>query len=260
MLNIIAFADDLVILAPNADTLQNIIDVLCQGLNELNLKINPKKTSVILFNRNKNSFPLSKICVNEVQISYAKNVKYLGFIVDDSLSNQDDIVKCRNRWYSIFNVLLRKFHFLDSNAFLKLFNSYCCQFYGAELWFGGYSCNAKLFKFAVGFHKSLKKICKCPYCLSNTVLCNKLGILKFPHFINWIKIRFAINLFTTKNRLVLKLSDFLKFKSELMKDTCKILDKEYSIASLFDNDKDVILAQIFYVQKHENHSMYYLNV
>ena len=67
-------------------------------------------------------------------------------------------------------------------------------------------------------------------------------------------------MFTTKNRLVLKLSDFLKFKSELMKDTCKILDKEYSIASLFDNDKDAILARIFYVQKHENHSMYYLNV
>ena len=108
MLNIIAFADNLVILAPNADTVQNIIDVLCQGNNELNLIINPKKTSVMLLNRNKNSFPVSKICVKEVQISYAKNVKYLGFIVDDSLSNQDGIVKCRNKFYSIFNVLLRK--------------------------------------------------------------------------------------------------------------------------------------------------------
>ena len=69
------------------------------------------------------------------------------------------------------------------------------------------------------------------------LLCNKLGILKFQH---WIKIRFAINLFTTNNRLALKLSNFLKCKSELMKDTCKILDKEYSISSQFDNDKDAI--------------------
>ena len=74
MLNIIAFADDLVISAPNADTIQNIVDVLCQDLDELNLKINLKRTSVMLLNQNKNSFPVSKICVNEIQISYAKNV------------------------------------------------------------------------------------------------------------------------------------------------------------------------------------------
>ena len=49
--------------------------------------------------------------------------------------------------------------------------------------------------------------------MSNTVFCNKLGILKFHHFINWIKIGFAKNLFTTKNRLDLKLSDLLNINS-----------------------------------------------
>ena len=260
MLNIIAFADDLIILAPNANALQNIINILCEGLNELNLKVNPKKTSIISFTRKKNNFPLSKIYVNKVQINYTKNVRYLGFIVDDSLSNQEDIVKCRNKFYSVFNVLLRKFYFLDANAFLKLFNAYCCQFYGADLWFGGYSCNSRLQKFAVGFHKSLKKIFKFPYYMSNTVLCNQLGILKFNHYLNWIKIRFVINLLKSRNKLVLKLSDFFNFKSELIKDTRRILDKEYGIISLLDNDKDAVLARIFFVQRHERHSTYFLNV
>jgi hypothetical protein len=109
------------------------------------------------------------IVLNGNIIKFVNQVKYLGFVLNDDLSNVDDIKRCRNKFYGIFNILLRKFHYLDLNAFYELFNSYCLQFYGAEMWFSNIKCKTALKKFDVGFHKSFKKNLKCPYYVSTVI-------------------------------------------------------------------------------------------
>ncbi len=154
-----------------------------------------------------------KIYINDCEIHFVKETRYLGFAVDDDMSDQSDIIRCRNKFYSVFNVLLRKFHYLDPNAFFELFKFYCLQLYGAELGFSSMKCNHMMHKFAVGFHKAIKKIWRCPYYVSNSYLCNHVNILKFEHFINMMKIRFLLNLYKSRNRLVLQLLDYFYFKS-----------------------------------------------
>ena len=48
-----------------------------------------------------------------------------------------------------------------------------------------------------------------------------------------------------------KLMTFLYVSSLLIKETYEVLKSSYQIDSLKDNDKDAILARIFYVQNHE---------
>ena len=255
-MNIIAFADDLVILAPNSGALQEILGILGKLLSELNLNFNVIKTVCMHLSRKpaKNNVK-PNIYINSHLLMYVKQLKYLGFIVDEDMSDKSDIIKCRNKFYSVFNVLLRKFHFLDQNAFFELFKSYCLQMYGPELWFSSSRCNQLLHKFSVGFHKAIKKVWKCPNYVSNTFLCNHINILKFKNYINWTKIRFLFNIYKSKNRLIRTLSDHFKFRSMFVKDTCNILKSEYDIENPFDNDLEAIKARIMFVQIHEPHSM-----
>ena len=54
--------------------------------------------------------------------------KYLGFIIDDTLSNKDNVIRAINQFYGVFNMLLRTYHYDDTDAFLTLFNAYLYKF------------------------------------------------------------------------------------------------------------------------------------
>ena len=79
--------------------------------------------------RNKNIIktPLPKVFLGNNELAFVSETKYLGFVVDQTLSNVEDITKVRNKFYSTFNILLRKFHYLDSDAFFEIFKSYCMK-------------------------------------------------------------------------------------------------------------------------------------
>ena len=255
MMNIIAFADDVAILAPDAKSIQEILNILNDSLLNLNLRINPSKSSIMLITRNKrHRHSLPNVYIDNNKIPFTRVTKYLGFLIDDCLSNQDDIIKCRNKFYSTFNILLRKFHFLDPSAFFELFRSYCCQIYGAEMWYSGFGCHSLMRKFAVGYHKAIKKICKCPYYVSNTFVCNHYNVLKFEHYINSLQIKFAFNLFKSKNILINKLKDHFKFQSPFVHEICNMVDKNYDIKRLANNDCDAIMSRVWYVQRNQAHS------
>ena len=71
-------------------------------------------------------------------IHFVDNIKYLGFWLTFNMCNKSDIVAQRNRFYNVFNMILRKFYTTKLDVFLLLFKSYCIQFYGCELWCGTY--------------------------------------------------------------------------------------------------------------------------
>ena len=164
MSNIIAYADDIVILAPSVTALQYLIDLCYQEACGLKLNFNRNKSICIRFSFNSISTDLKKrFSLGKELLENVNEIRYLGFMITYNLCNKIDIIRERNRFYGNFNCILRKFYYVDLQIFLTLFNSFCLCFYGTELWFENFNCKTIKKQFAIGYHKAVKKILQVPW-------------------------------------------------------------------------------------------------
>ena len=78
---LIAYADDLVALAPSQSALQFLLNKIALHLTNLSLTVNASKTKILVFNKR---CSLDLKCVNlyldEVRVDVVKSIKYLGVI------------------------------------------------------------------------------------------------------------------------------------------------------------------------------------
>jgi len=95
MVNILAYADDIVLLFPSWRGLQYLIDKLMLCAKTINMTCNERKTVCMVFNpQNRSrtvlsSFPLLKLGTSDVQ--FVQSFRYLGHIVSESLCDIEDI-------------------------------------------------------------------------------------------------------------------------------------------------------------------------
>ena len=252
MANIIAYADDIVLLAPSRTALQILIDIAHLEACRLDLKFNTEKSKCMIFRsfNKKISDSLSfKIGDNHVEI--VKSFKYLGFILNCNLFNADDIDRARNKFYQEFNSILRNFNFADIQVKLYLFSQYCLQLYGAELWFENTHSKGNLDNFAIGYHKAIKKLIGVSYKESTHYACQEARLYTFEHFINKIKILYVRRLMVNPCEFLRRVNPFLSVSSVLYREVDDLLQHKYDIDSLLDNDKDAIVARLGYIQNHE---------
>ena len=94
--------------------------------DDFDIQLNPKKTVWIYFS--KNYVADVKICLNEKTIKWVTSVKHLGnYVTSDLSANTDCSNKC-SAFIGSFNKLI------GTNVLMKLFHSFCCSFYGSQLW------------------------------------------------------------------------------------------------------------------------------
>ena len=127
--------------------------------------------------------------------------------------------------------------------------------YGGSLWFGNLNAKSVLKKFAVGFHKAIKKSCSLPMRHSNHDVCDSLNMLTFDHYINWLMIRLAFRAMKFDNALLLNLKSFFLEKSVFI-DNVRKIGRDYDIGDIFQNDIDAIKSRLFYVQRNEPRTGY----
>ena len=251
--NIIAYADDIVILAPSTFSLQLLIDKAHQLASYLELKFNKVKTKCMVFSSLKGkSYPVKSFTVERENIEFVTSFRYLGFMIKDNLRNNDDIDDKRNRFYKEFNCLLRKFHFVDKDILLYLFKQYCLQIYGAELWIRDNKSAGNLKQYSIGYHKAIKKILNVSTHESNHFVCQEAGVYIFDHYINMLKISAGIRFMTKSCDFIAKNFAFFTVSSFLLRDLYDILSNIYDLESLLENDKEAIMSRITYVQNHES--------
>ena len=65
---------------------------------------------------------------------YPTKCKYLGHIINNNLTDDDDIARQKRCFYAHANVLARKFRFCSSGIKNVLFHSYCGTMYTSSLW------------------------------------------------------------------------------------------------------------------------------
>ena len=248
--NIIVYADDIVLLAPSASSLQTMINHVNIEVNKLNLQFNVVKSKCMLFSSKEVSI-VRPFLIDGVALETVKCFKYLGMNITDDLSNSNDVYRVKCKFYSDFNCLLRKFSFADTKTKVFLFKQFCLQLYGCELWFNCKKSLKELKEFAVGYHKAIKKILGLSYHESNHFACQEAQLLTFENLLNKIKIMAAFRMLSLPCNFVSKTKSFLQISSCFLKETCDILADKYEIDSLLDNDRDAIFSRIIYVQCRE---------
>ena len=123
----------MVLLAPSWKALQNLINT-CDGCTRnLDMKFNASKSVTMIFSpckamrRVDYAFPLFSI--NGENLENVNVFKYLGHLISNDLSENNDIVRQMGLLYGRSNFLCRKFMKCSRAAKLCLFKAYCLSFY-----------------------------------------------------------------------------------------------------------------------------------
>ena len=250
--NIIAYADDMVVLAPSPSSLQILINIIYTELLKLDLIINENNSKIMIFTSGKSiHFNVRQFFIGSKSLDKVDSFTYLGYEIEYNLSFNRDINRRRSKFYSEFNQVLRKFNGTNTSVKLLLFKQYCLQLYGAELWFGNRNAKGNFKQFSVGYHKAVKKLIGVSYHESNHYACQEAQILMFDHYVFSLKVNFLFRLYRHPCEFIRKNMHFLLISSVFFNEVNAFASVKYSIDSIFDNDEDAIFARICYIQNHE---------
>ena len=134
---IIVYADDIFLLCPTREGLQTMMNVCQKFAAERNLKfsvsedIKKSKTKCIIFTKKKlKTEHIVPIYLDGKQLPYVDSLNHLGNTVQSGKVTS----------------LNQEFYFCSPDIKSKLYNIYCCSFYGSSLWdLHSYECE-KLYK------------------------------------------------------------------------------------------------------------------
>jgi len=164
--NILAYADDIVMLSPSWRGLQTLIDNMLLCAQSIDMACNARKTVCMVVNpqcRSKmvsTSFPL--FTLESSQLQFVSSFRYLGHIITNTLSDKEDIQREIKSMFFRTNILIRKFSHCSFTVKCSLFRSYCLSLYDIGLWrmfTVSYmnklrSCYNKCIKSFFGYHRS----------------------------------------------------------------------------------------------------------
>ena len=122
--NILGYADDLVLVDPTDQALQLMLNALTSKLSTLSLQVNVQKSCNIVF-RHSNKNVLTSLTMNNQPLRQVMDTTYLGVVLSDDLSCAKDVERAKLAFFKQFNSIYHKFSFVDKNVLLNLFPITC---------------------------------------------------------------------------------------------------------------------------------------
>ena len=133
-INHLFYADDLCLLAPSAMGLQQLIDICCRYGEEHDIILNALKSYYVVFKPAKYKLLCPSISISGTVMDVCNIVKYLGILICDSLTDNNEIMKQMRGFYARANTILRNFNMCSIYVKVELFRAYCTNFYCCSLW------------------------------------------------------------------------------------------------------------------------------
>ena len=182
--NIMAYADDVVLLSPTSGGLRQLIYKIGIMLRQAELVVNVDKTAIMIFSPCKKLYNFRPFYLYGSEIKLVDECKYLGVVLNSSFSDKQDMERVLNSFNKQFGILFRKFVSADFNVLLRLYNAFCTSFYGCELWFLSKRCSDMLRKNSIAYHAAFKNLLGLPKRFNNHVACKILNCLTFEHYLS----------------------------------------------------------------------------
>ena len=248
--SILCYADDILLTAPSAIGLQQLVDKVSSMMHDLCLKINVNKSMYIVFRKNNHVYSNSSIALHGVPLTRVTKCTYLGITLSEDFSNDADINRATNSFLRQFNGLYHKFRFLNLDVLSFLFKSYCTSFYGMETWYHNLKSRS-LYGIGVTYHKAVKKVCGLAVYDSNHLACATVGVTIFKHLHAHRLISYVYSLNSSCSPCISIHKYYFRYRSNLFASTKLLFEQCYDIINLLNNPLSAIRARINYVENHE---------
>ena len=171
----LAYADDIVLLAPTASALRKMLAICDSYASEFNMVFNANKSKCLFLLPSSRRFLYDslKSCsffIGGIPIEFVDSYSHLGHLITNKFTDSSDVVKRRNDFVGQVNNMLCYFCNLTPCVRNKLFQSYCTSFYGCELWI---LTTREIEDLCVSWRKGLRRV----WSLPNTSHCYLLHLL-----------------------------------------------------------------------------------
>ena len=127
------------VFSPSVAGLRKLTDCCAKYGNIFVITYNANKSfCMVIDNKPEDKNNIHPVVINNHTLPHTEKCKYLGHIINNNLTDDDDIARQKRCIYAQANVLARKFNLCNSTIKTTLFNSYCGSLYTSSLW-----CNLK---------------------------------------------------------------------------------------------------------------------
>ena len=194
----ISYADDLKLLCPSINGLQNMLDICDIFSKEYFVTYNAHKTIAICYGKTSEN-PKRSLHLNGSSIRWETSVKYLGNMHCSSMSDCNDVTYKKHVYISSVNKLNCHFAFASSATKAKLLQTYCSAWYGSQNW----QLNTEAVR---GFHtecnKAVRRTLGFPACTRSQLLPHLANNQSFTAHIEYRWIQFYKCMLSSENEKV----------------------------------------------------------
>ena len=135
---VLAYADDIVLLAPTPSAMRKMLSVCDSYAANFNITFNPSKSKCILFppkNCVRSTFQVLPVFyIGGSAMEFVRQYSHLGHILSDDFDDASDINRGRVKLISQINSVLCYFCKVDCFVRMRLLTTYCYSLYGCVLW------------------------------------------------------------------------------------------------------------------------------
>lgn len=249
-LNILAYADDIVLIACSIMDMEKLYSKLCDMIQNSRLLMNKNKSKILIFNKLSTNVTPTVLKLLDDEFEVVKHYKYLGYIIESTLQDCKDIEFRLNTFYSSTNSVIRNFKNVNADTLLFLFNSFCMPAYGLSLW-SHEMFRKSIFKaFEVAYCNFLKRLLNVPLYASNHVTSDICGQLLLKHHVTLQKVRFFKRILHSRNTLLRMNVPFL-MKGHFIQSFIGNFQDVYNV-DVTEFDVNTLKSRIIWVQKHED--------
>lgn len=133
--NHLFYADDSVLVAPSPRALQLLIDVSFKFSKQNYLKYNIKKTkSICICPESRKGVICPQFYLDNLYIKHVLSHSYLGVFINSEMCDDDSVDAVIKSTYQRGNMIKRNFFNCTEDVKIRLFQTYCSNFYCCALW------------------------------------------------------------------------------------------------------------------------------
>ena len=160
----LAYADDIVLLAPMACAMHRLLSICDEYSSEYSMLFSANKSKCLIFPvRHRFSTVYEKLqpfVIGGNKTDCVTRWSHLGHVINTQLIDDDDIVARKSQLIGQINSLICNFSKLDPLTRNRLFQAYCTSFYGCQIWD---LCNTKLVEeFCIAWRKGMRRVWSLP--------------------------------------------------------------------------------------------------
>ena len=133
--NHLMYADDTCLLAPSPAALQQLLRICSEFAISNSVVFNESKTKLMCYrSRFQSSLQIPDITLNGLTLTVVHEYKYLGILLQSNQSDESDMKRHVKGIYTRGNMLVSRFKNCSANVKKHLFQAYCSNAYGSQLW------------------------------------------------------------------------------------------------------------------------------